>query len=233
MALLDSIVLTVFREGPMVLASIFNPEVNVTTRIFLGLFVLFFAGSAMAIEEPKYTVIATSGAFELRAYSPKIVAETLVSGSMDKASSAGFKLIANYIFGNNTSRTGENEKISMTAPVTMEPKSEKISMTAPVSMEQTSGQWRVHFIMPSQYTFDTLPKPNNPAVTLREAPTSNYAVVRFSGLTGEAKTARKTADLMAWLDSKGIAPIGKPELARYNPPWTLPFLRRNEVMVAY
>ena len=161
------------------------------TRLFLGLFGLFFAGSVMAIEEPKYTVIEKSGAFELRAYSPKIVAETLVSGPLDKASSAGFKLIADYIFGNNTSRTGGNEKISMTAPVTMEPKSEKISMTAPVSMEQTGGQWRVRFVMPSQYTLDTLPKPNNPAVTLREVPASNYAVIRFSGFAGEDKTAKK------------------------------------------
>ena len=207
-------------------------------RLFLGLLVLFFTGFSMASEEPKYTVIEQSGEFELRTYSPKIVAETLVSGSMDKASSAGFKLIANYIFGNNTSRAGGNEKISMTAPVTIEPKteepkSEKISMTAPVSMEQVDGQWRVHFVMPSQYTLDTLPQPNNSAVTLREVPTSNYAVIRFSGLAGVDKTATKTADLMAWLDSKGITPIGKPELARYNPPWTLPFLRRNEVMVAY
>lgn len=203
------------------------------TRLFLGILVLFFTGSAMAIEEPKYTVIENSGEFELRAYSPKIVAETLVSGSMDKASSAGFRLIADYIFGNNTSRTGDNEKISMTAPVTMEPTSEKISMTAPVSMEQTGGQWRVHFVMPGQYTLETLPKPNNPLVTLREVPTSNYAVIRFSGFAGEDKVAKRAADLMTWLDSKGITPIGKPELARYNPPWTLPFLRRNEVMVAY
>ena len=187
----------------------------------------------MAIEEPKYTVIEKSGAFELRAYKPKIVAETLVPGSLDKASSAGFRLIADYIFGNNTSRTGENEKISMTAPVTMEPQSEKISMTAPVSMEQTGGQWRVHFVMPGQYTLETLPKPNNPAVTLREVPTSNYAVIRFSGFAGEDKIAKKAADLMTWLVSKGITPVGKPELARYNPPWTLPFFRRNEVMVAY
>ena len=187
----------------------------------------------MATEEPSYTVIEQSGDFELRAYSPMIVAETLVSGSVGDASSAGFRLIADYIFGNNTSREGGNEKISMTAPVTMEPESEKISMTAPVSMEQTGDQWRVHFVMPSQYTLDTLPKPNNPAVRLREVPASNYAVIRFSGLVGEKKRAAKTAELMTWLASKGITPTGQPELARYNPPWTLPFLRRNEVMVAY
>jgi hypothetical protein len=217
----------------MTLEVMFMPEMNMITRLFVGVFVLLVAGSAMAIEEPKYTVIEKSGAFELRAYSPKIVAETRVSGSLDKASSAGFRLIADYIFGNNTSRTGGSEKISMTAPVTMEPKSEKISMTAPVSMEQTGEQWRMHFVMPSQYTLESLPRPNNPAVTLREVPQGNYAVIRFSGLAGEDKVAAKTAELMAWLDGKGISPNGKPELARYNPPWTLPFFRRNEVMVAY
>ncbi len=187
----------------------------------------------MATEEPSYQLIEKSGEFELRAYEPMIVAETLVPGPMDDASSAGFRLIADYIFGNNTLRSGGNEKISMTAPVTMEPRSEKISMTAPVGMQQTGEQWRVHFVMPSQYTLDTLPRPNNPAVELREIPARNFAVIRFSGLVGEKKRAAKEAELINWLDSRGIEPIGQPQLARYNPPWTLPFLRRNEVMVAY
>lgn len=202
-------------------------------RLLIGLFMLFLTGPVMAIEEPEYTLIEKSGPFELRVYSPKIVAETLVSGSLDKASNAGFRLIADYIFGNNTSRTGDNEKISMTVPVAMRPESEKISMTVPVSIKQASGLWRVYFVMPGQYTLETLPKPNNPAVTLREMPVNNYAVIRFSGFTGEDKIASKTANLMTWLETKGIIPIDKPELARYNPPWTLPFLRRNEVMVAY
>ena len=175
-------------------------------RIFAGLLFFLCAESAMATEEPSYTVIEQSSDFELRAYSPMIVAETQISGPMDDASSAGFRLIADYIFGNNTSRAGGNETISMTAPV---------------SMEQTGEQWRVHFVMPSQNTLDTLPKPNNPAVSLREVPASNYAVIRFSGLVGEKERAAKTAELMTWLDSKGITPVGQPELARYNPPWTL------------
>lgn len=187
----------------------------------------------MATEEPSYTVIEKSGDFELRMYDAMVVAETRVSGPMDDASSAGFRLIADYIFGNNTSRAGGNQKISMTAPVTMKPESEKISMTAPVGMQQTGEQWRVHFVMPSQYTLDTLPTPNNPAVSLREVPASKRAVIRFSGLVGEEKLAAKTAELMTWLDSKDITPTGQPALSRYNPPWTPPFLRRNEVMVAY
>ena len=187
----------------------------------------------MATEEPSYIVIEQAGNFELRAYDTMIVAETLVSGPMNEASSAGFRIIADYIFGNNMSRTGSSEKISMTAPVTMKPESEKISMTKPVVTEQTGKQWRVHFVMPSRFSLDTLPTPNSPSVSLREVPAGNYAVVRFSGLVSDTKLASKTAELTAWLDSKGITPIGQPELARYNPPWTLPFLRRNEVMVAY
>lgn len=202
-------------------------------RVLLGLVLSLFAGIAMAIEEPEYAIIEQSKPFELRAYKPKIVAEVQVTGSMDEASGKGFKLLANYIFGNNTARTGGNEKIAMTAPVGMEPESEKISMTAPVSMEQSGGQWRVSFVMPSQYTMETLPRPNNQAVTLREIPETNYAVIRFSGLAGEDKIARKTAELIAWMEKKGLKPTGQPELARYNPPWTLPFLRRNEVMVTY
>lgn len=126
----------------------------------------------MALEEPEYTVTETSGAFGLRAYGPRIVAETLVSWSLEEASSAGFKLIADCIFGNNRSRTDCNEKISMTAPV---------------SMEQTGGQWRLNFVMPSRYTLVTLPEPNNPAVTFCEVLGGNYAVVRFSGIAGEEK----------------------------------------------
>lgn len=201
-------------------------------------FILLFANLAMATEEPKYTVLEKSNAFELRSYEPRMVAETFVTGSLDEASSIGFRRIADYIFGNNTTRNGANEKISMTAPVTMAPKiekaeSQKISMTIPVTMQQITGQWRMYFVMPSQYTLSTLPKPNNAMVTLRELPQSRIAVIRFSGLAGEEKTAEKAAELLAWLKSKEITPIGEPELARYNPPWTLPFLRRNEVMVAY
>jgi DNA gyrase inhibitor GyrI len=202
-------------------------------RLLISLFVFLFAGVAMAVEEPKYNVIEQSGDFELREYAPKIIAETVVSGDLDDASSAGFKRIADYIFGNNTASAGGNEKISMTAPVTMEAKSEKISMTAPVTMEKKDGKWRMDFVMPSQYTMQTLPKPNNPDVRLREVPSQQYAVIRFSWFAGDEKVAKKTSELLAWMKEKNITPKGSPELARYNPPWTPPFMRRNEVMIAY
>ena len=202
-------------------------------RLVLGFTVGFFAQCAMAIEEPNYAVIEASGAFELRTYKPMIVAETRVSGTMDKAGTAGFKVIAGYIFGDNTSNSNTSNKINMTAPVSMKLESEKINMTAPVSMQQQDGQWLVHFVMPQSYTLSTLPTPNNSAVVLREVPAHNYAAIRFSGFTGPIKVDRKIAELMAWLKVKGITPISEPEMARYDAPWVLPFLRRNEIMVRY
>ena len=197
------------------------------------LFILPFPLTVMAIEEPKFNLLEKSDAFELREYKPVIVAEVLVEGDLDEVSNKGFRLIADYIFGNNRAQSGASEKIAMTAPVTVEPKTEKIAMTAPVTVQQGSGKWRVYFVMPSQYTLETLPTPNNPKVMLREVPSRKVAVVRFSGLAGESKTASKTKELLAWLATRQLKPISTPELARYNPPWTLPFLRRNEVMVEY
>ena len=204
----------------------------------------------MAIEEPKYTLIEKSDNIELREYEPKIIAEVTVSGSMDEVGSKGFRLIADYIFGHNTTAAGSNKEISMTAPVTIKPTSEKIAMTAPVILHQqsqaqaepssdnkqasiTGNTWKMYFVMPSEYSLEALPTPNNSAVTLKKIPASHYAVIRFSGFTGEQKVAKKTAELTAWLKKKSISPTGTPELARYNPPWTLPFWRRNEIMIEY
>ena len=202
-------------------------------RRLAGLCLLLYAGFVMAIEEPSYEVIEQTGNFELRVYPPMIVAETLVAGSMNAASNAGFRAIAGYIFGGNTSQSGAPEKISMTSPVTMKPASEKIDMTAPVSTQAADGQWRVQFVMPGKYTMETLPTPDNPAVDLRELQEAHYAVLRFSGLVGERNMQKKIAELMQWVREKGIRPDGTPELARYDPPWTLPFLRRNEIMIRY
>tara|TARA_B110000503_G_scaffold134178_1_gene212758 strand:+ start:1620 stop:2237 length:618 start_codon:yes stop_codon:yes gene_type:complete len=201
--------------------------------LLLGFTMFFLAQYSMAIEEPKYIVTEASGAFELRTYKPMIVAETRVSGTMDKAGTNGFKAIAGYIFGDNTSNSNASSKINMTAPVSMKLESEKINMTAPVSMQQKDGQWLVHFVMPESYTLSSLPTPNNPAVVLREVPAHNYAVIRFSGFTGPIKVDRKITELMTWLDEKGITPISEPAMARYDAPWVLPFLRRNEIMVRY
>ncbi|MER2011064.1 MAG: heme-binding protein [Psychrobacter alimentarius] len=193
----------------------------------------------MAIEEPSYTVLSQVEDFELRRYDEQLVAQTWVSGDQDTASRQGFKILADYIFGNNTAPSGESSKISMTAPVTMQSDnlngqaSQKIAMTAPVSMQQNNGKWRVQFTMPSQYTMQTLPKPNNPDVKIVQLPAQTYGVIKFSGLAGSKKVAKKTETLKSWMQTQKLVITGTPELARYNPPWTLPFMRRNEVMMAY
>jgi hypothetical protein len=185
----------------------------------------------MATEEPKFTLLEKDQFFELRLYEPKILAEVLVSGTMREASSKGFRLIADFIFGNNIATSGKSEKISMTAPVLIEPHAEKISMTAPVNVEQSGAGWKVNFVMPSQYTLETLPKPNNPLVKIKPIPAKKFAVIQFSGLVDEEKVAKKVTDLEQWISTKQLKVLGNAELARYNPPWTLPFMRRNEVMI--
>jgi hypothetical protein len=193
---------------------------------------LIFSNIAMATEEPKFTLLEKDQAFELRAYAPKIIAEVVVDGDMREASSKGFRLIADFIFGNNTAQSGKSEKISMTTPVSIEPRAEKISMTAPVGVQQANEGWKLYFVMPSQYDLETLPKPNNPLVSIKQTPSQKFAVIRFSGLVDEEKMAKKVVELTHWIESKNLKMISAPELARYNPPWTLPFLRRNEVMIA-
>jgi hypothetical protein len=207
---------------------------TLTTLLFGLLIGPLSMGTLMATEEPKFESLRKEDNLEIRRYVPVIVAEALVDGDMDTASSRGFQLIAGYIFGNN-------ERIAMTAPVVAEPQSsaEKIAMTTPVSIEPQNAEdskmagaqrWRVHFVMPSQYTLTTLPKPLNPQVQLREVPAKTFAALTYSGINTENTAQEKTEQLLNWLKMQKIETIGKPQLARYNPPWTLPFLRRNEIL---
>ncbi len=200
-----------------------------TAAIFIGLLV---ATHVMATEEPKFKLIERNGEFELRLYEPMIVAETYVRGSLSEASSAGFRLIAGYIFGGNKSRQSNvSEKIAMTAPVTLEQSSQKIAMTAPVMVENNEDRWRVHFVMPASHTLTSLPIPTDSRVSLREIAEQKVAVIVFSGFAGEDKVKDKTAALLDWIKSQGLEATSTPRLARYNPPWTLPFMRRNEILI--
>lgn len=189
-------------------------------RAALFLTIALAAMPAAAIEEPRFETLRQAGDFELRLYAPMIVAETTVRGDLARASSDGFRIIAGYIFGNNVSSRGAG--------------SEKVAMTAPVTMEAgaTAG-YRMHFVMPSAYTLETLPRPRDDRVRLRVIPAQRMAVVRFSGVAGEDKVLERTNELLDWLRTEGLNPAGPSQLARYDPPWTLPFLRRNEVMVPF
>jgi hypothetical protein len=201
---------------------------------------LLCTGHVMAIEEPKYEVIQTDGAFEIRKYAPILIAETFVDGDMDEASNKGFRLIADYIFGNNqVVDSNANTKIAMTAPVTVEPVSQKIAMTAPVTVEpqstdtniQLAKKWRIHFVMPSQYTLANIPKPKNDAITLKEIPSKYFLVYSYSWLNTLTRVQNKTDEALEWANRKGLKVIGVPKLSRYDPPWTLPMFKRNEIML--
>lgn len=199
---------------------------------FAGLLLLIFSLESCVtgkIEEPKFKIVLAENDFEIRDYEPRIVAETVVRGEFSEVANAGFRRLADYIFGNNTKR----EEIAMTAPVSQEPRSEKIAMTAPVAQEKgADGNWVITFTMPSSYSMESLPKPNSELVVLRRLPSSKFAVVKFSGFNRQSTVLEKTAALEKWLSSKAFKSSGKePLYARYNPPWTPWFLRRNEVLI--
>lgn len=188
-------------------------------------------GGAMANEEPRYEVIKKEEDFEVRRYQPMIIAEVLVTGTLSEASNKGFRQVADFIFGNNEDPVKKQaEKIAMTAPVTIEADtSSKIAMTAPVTLEGSGGSWKLAFVMPSKFTMETLPKPKNPNITIKQMPAQQLAVVTFSGWVDEEKLAAQTTRLNEWMAKNGLKASGSAQLSRYNPPWTLPFWRRNEV----
>jgi len=190
---------------------------------------LFFMpmGESMALEEAKYTVIMKEESFELRQYEPHIVAETMVEGDYDKAGNEGFRRLFKYISGENQKK----QSIAMTAPVSQDAGPEKIAMTAPVSQEQTGGQWRIAFVMPSEYTLDTLPQPVDPKVLLKQVPARRMAAITYSGSWSKARYEEHKALLEAFIQKQKLSPLGEPVLARYNSPFTLWFLRRNEVLI--
>lgn len=181
----------------------------------------------MAVEEPVFKTVVKDGNFEVRDYPSLVVAEVTVSGEQKEAANKGFRLLAGYIFGGNKRR----QNIAMTAPVAQEPTSQKTAMTAPVTQTQNAGTWTVRFTMQSAYTLDALPEPNDPKVHLRRLPPERFAVLRFSGLAGKNDVDAKSGELLAATLARHLRATGDVTLAQYNPPWTLWFMRRNEVMI--
>ncbi len=181
----------------------------------------------MASEEAEYSVILTDENFEVRAYAPHILAETLVEGKFGSAGNKAFGRLFKYITGNNTAR----QNIEMTAPVAQTPSSEKIQMTAPVGQQQINSNWAVSFMMPASYTLETLPEPKDPTIVLRQVPARHMAALRYSGSWREKSYARHKKDLDAWINAQGFKVTGETIWARYDPPFKPWFLRRNEILV--
>ena len=185
------------------------------------------AGPVMSnVEKPDYKVIQTERNIEIRQYEPMIVAEVEVDGKREDAIREGFRLIADYIFGNNTVQ----RDIAMTAPVQQQ-ESQKIAMTAPVQQQSTGRSWQISFVMPSKYSMETLPEPKNDRVRLKEIMTKKFVVIKFSGTNSNENVTEHENQLMNYIEANQIKIIDSPKYAFYNAPWTLPFMRRNEVMI--
>ncbi len=184
-------------------------------------------GSVMAVEEAEYAVVLESQAFEVRRYEPHIIAETLVDGDFEGAGNRAFNRLFGYISGDNRTR----QEIAMTAPVTQGAAGEKIAMTAPVGQQRTDGRWAVSFVMPASWSLETLPEPEDPAVTLREVPARYMAAVRYSGFWSEKGYQRNLEKLQSWMQEQGFREVGEPLWARYNAPFMPWFLRRNEILI--
>ena len=183
-----------------------------------------------AAEEVPYQVLRSDDNIELRQYPAIVVAETSVDASFDDATGPAFRRLFDYISGENQAR----QEIAMTAPVLREadrPEGEEIAMTAPVFQEATGDGWTMAFVLPKEYSLDQAPLPTDPDVRVREIPGEKRAVIRFSGNADEADIAEQSEALRAWMSAQDLEADGDPQLAGYNPPWTIPFLRRNEVLI--
>lgn len=187
-------------------------------------------GVRSGTEEPAYQSVATVGAIDIRLYGERIAAQTVVTGNSDTARNQGFRRLAGYIFGGNAQRAS----IAMTAPVSQAGTggSQTIAMTAPVAQTPSGvDRWTVQFFMPAAYALDELPIPNDPTVELVVVPAETYAVVRFSGVGSVRAVETHKAQLLAGLAGSGWTVRGEPVVWFYDPPWTLPPMRRNEVAV--
>ena len=197
----------------------------ITSIIALILIVGVLTGPVMSnVEKPDYKVIQSEQNIEIRQYEPMIIAEVEVDGKREDAIRDGFRLIADYIFGNNT----VEQNISMTAPVQQK---ENIAMTSPVQQQLAGKSWQISFVMPSEYSMESLPVPNNNRVRLKEILAKKFVVIEFSGSNSNENVIGHENQLMKYIKANQINIIGSPKYAFYNAPLTLPLLRRNEVMI--
>jgi len=182
--------------------------------------------------EPKWTSIQKEGDIEIREYDPMIVAEVTTKGERYDAINTGFRILAKYIFGGNEGA----KELAMTVPVIQQSKADKgksIAMTAPVIQQATdkSDEWKVSFVMPSEYSLDTLPVPNDKQIKFITIPKHQKATIRFSGFNSNDNLKANKNLLMSWILKHHIKTTSEPVFAFYNPPWTPFFMKRNEVMV--
>jgi effector-binding domain-containing protein len=195
-------------------------------RHWIFLIAMFWSSLAMSIERPKFTLEKQDSDFEVRVYEPTLIAETIVEADFSEAGNLGFRRLANFIFGENVTQT----KIDMTAPVSQQDPGEKIDMTAPVGQQSEGKKFRISFTMPSSYTMESLPRPKDPEIRIRQLPARRVAVITYSGTWTETRYQEKLDALRNWVAKQGLSVEGEPVFARYNPPIMPWFLRHNEIL---
>lgn len=198
--------------------------ITVLTTIFLAGCSVFGIRSA---EEPNYQILNDYGLIQIRQYPPLVIAQTEVNADYKDSGSQGFQRLAGYIFGNNK----KQQKMAMTAPVIQEKQSETVAMTAPVIQQKSGSVWLMVFVLPQGYSVATAPIPLDPAVAITEMPGKKIAVIRYSGRLTEQGIEEKSQELTTWINKQGYKAISPARSAAYDPPWTLPFLRRNEIHI--
>ncbi len=194
--------------------------------LVIGLFLLV-PGWVMATETPDYEVITSTEDYEIRRYDAYLVAEVDVNGDMRRSGGSAFRILANYIFGDNRSRT----RMNMTAPVESVASGERMNMTAPVESVPSPDGYTYAFVMERRYTMDNLPLPNDERIRIVERPSRLVAVSRFSGRMNQKLYDSREQALFAALERDGVDVISGPMLARYDAPMTPGFMRRNEIIV--
>ncbi|MCC6497441.1 MAG: heme-binding protein [Propionibacteriaceae bacterium] len=179
-------------------------------------------------ERQGYDVLRRFPGFELRRYPAHLVAEVEVDSPFNDAGNRAFGLLVAFISGRNSTRG----KVAMTAPVLQEQASTRIAMTSPVVQESGGqpGRHIVAFVMPAEFTVDTLPTPSDPRIRVREVPTQLAAATSFTGRWSEQIYRDQLAKLRNVVSQAGLEIIGQPRFARFDPPWTPWFLRHNEVV---
>ena len=197
--------------------------------VAVGAFIVVLGGDQVSYESPSYRVAERIGEVEIREYDGYLVAETEVDGSLETAGNQGFRILARYIFGANQGR----QKVAMTSPVSQQ-KGTKIPMTSPVTQSrEDAGRFVVRFMMPEEYTLETLPTPTDARIRIEEVPARRLAAIRYSGSWSTKNYERNLTALREALTGAGYVPVGEPIWARYDPPFKPWFLRRNEILTSF
>ncbi len=204
-------------------------------KYLLSLLIPFFSACSIFgvndTEQIPYEVLLSEDKKEIRLYKPFIKAQVELPGKMNESRDDSFKILADYIFGKNELQS----KISMTSPVVVksdEQKSKKIAMTSPVIVNESKNKTQMFFKMPAKYTLESLPRPKDKRIEISTEEEKIYAVITYSGSWDEDDFQKKEEELKSWVNSLGEYKVDSvAKYAGYNPPWTLPWFRKNEVLL--